>query len=214
MSTRRTFIGGLLAAATGFFVKTPQKKNLIQSGFGRNESEPVMVNLLEKYGDGRYKGQLLTPGVTKFGHWDVHIHGWGSSPRGQYRRILVDGGEVACVEADDIEGWAIIDIEGPLAGHRYGIVHGQARVWGDVQILPGASRGNTDTFSDDLAHQMRLLSKPSSQWRARECSVLGHSRWVDFNRNANGEVVVNWDARFDHPEEFIGRDLSNVRLSA
>ena len=70
--------------------------------------------------------------ACKFGHWDAALdvcaHG----------DIRVDGIPLAVVEANDIEGWAIIDI----ADLSYGGIsfHGnwpQAKVFGHITIQPG-----------------------------------------------------------------------------
>lgn len=194
MSTRRTFIGGLIASAVGLLAKgrwaRAQELKLVKV-----EDLTAPLKPMQARSDG------------KFGHWMCDRHGGVTSPRGQYRRIMVDGGEVAAEEADDIEGWAIIDITGPGNKLQFGIRFGKAKVFGSVQILPGASE--FFDCQEAFIHQVKLLNKPSSLWMPFKGTVDGFYGYPEFNRDVNGNAVVNWDAAHYHPEEFVGRDLAN-----
>lgn len=101
----------------------------------------------------------MTETSTNFGHWICERDKWTHS------RILVDGGEVACVEANDVEGWAIIDLLIDPENPHFASRAGQAKVFGDVEIQLGDNLegGLVKLFN----HQMILLDKPSTLWRPR-----------------------------------------------
>lgn len=86
---------------------------------------------------------------------------WHTTPGAFQYSVFVDGGEICAVEADDVEGYAIIDIlkSGERCSFLCGPTPVQCRITGKVEFRPKDKSLVDNDWPSIFAHQQKMLEK-------------------------------------------------------